>query len=422
MPGILNRLLKPTRILHAGEYLEWLGFDVKKELPRAFAAEGLRCRGFSNGIFGPHFPTSSQPTPYDAELREIARYPICIVEEKLLPEIREGAGVDPEHWLGILRHEYFRIERIFDDFKPHAVILFQGYEPSNAIARLIAIKRDIPFITLENTALKDRMLWDDQSGITTNCNLAKNFFWRHRDLVLDGGEVPYIERIIAGTRQNKQEEHASPPKAFESGGDAGKKTILFIGQVYTDSSVLFGSGDWSSPVEIVRTLAELADESGHRLILKLHPKEISGNAPVTLKPYAKLTYRKILESAAVKALMDAGVDMVIDHENEFDTYSLIAQADVVVTMNSQTGLEASIRKVPTVVCGSAFYGGLDFTLDAPDPEILEIQVRKAVGMSAEDLDKRTSIARKFTYVYFEKYCRPKTVPQLVHLIKSRCLH
>ena len=422
MISLLKSLLCPRRVMHAGDYLRWLGFDPAKELPKAFRAKGFQSKGFSGGSLTSDSPSSLEPLRCDKELLEIARYPICIITEKLLPDLDGDDTTEAlfEKWLGILRHEYLRLERLFLKFRPHVVLLVQGYEPTNAIARLIAIEKQIPFLALENTGIKDRMLWDDQSGITTNCNLAQNFFWRYNDLIMDGRERGFVDRLIKDTKSRKTAEHASPVTQYVSKGEPGKPTVLFVGQVYTDSSVLFGSNEWSGPIEIIFALAYLSVDMGFRLILKLHPKEIQGNAPVSHQPYSKLTYRKLLESRDFQSAIAGGADVIIDHENEFDTYSLIAAASAVVTINSQTGLEAAIRNVPTVICGRAFYGGLGFTLEASDKEVLRIQVQKALSMEEPEVCKRTRQASKFAYIYFEKYCREKKVGSLLQLITSRC--
>lgn len=411
--------LNPLRILHAGEYLGWLGIS-SGHLRNAFRARGARVKSFSNGVLNAKFPSSKEPTRYDSQLLEIARYPVSIDSEKMLEEARDESELF-EHWLGILRAEFVRIQGCFDAFNPHAVILVQGYEPANAIARLIAVERDIPMIALENTAIKDRMLWDDQSGITTNRNLAKNFFWRFERSILDGREQEFIARLIAETKGKKQDEHASPDKRYAAEKQAEKKTVLFLGQVYTDSSVLFGSAGWSDPVEAIADLAAMSKELGFRLIVKLHPKEIAGHAPVSGVPYAKLSYRKLSASAKLSAALADGAEVMIDHENEYDTYSLIASADLAVTMNSQAGLEAAIRGITTVICGDAFYGNLGFTLEALAPHLLRLQIEKGLKTTPAEAVRLTELAQKFAYIYFEKYCVLKTAENLTDLVFRRCL-
>ena len=115
---------------------------------------------------------------------------------------------------------------------------------------------------------------------------------------------------------------------------------------------------------------------------------------------------------------------VIDHDNQLDTYQLIDQAAVAVTVNSQSGLEAAIRGIPVVVCGDANFGGLGFTFDAPQVEFLAVAMKLALESgTTRDLVPaalpRTDLAREFTYLFFEKYCRPKTTGGLLDLVRER---
>jgi capsule polysaccharide export protein KpsC/LpsZ len=297
--------------------------------------------------------------------------------------------------------------------------IVQGYDPSNAVAREVAIRRDLSVIAFENTAHKERMLWDDQSALTTNRNLAKNYFWRYRDSVAQEQAEAYCESLIAQTKANKAAEHESPARTFE-GSVAGRPNVLFLGQVYTDSSIIFGLGAWETPVDLAVALARLAVELDFNLWFKLHPKEVSGSAPVTGRPYRKLTHRKLMANEEFCELSKDTSRFMVDHENTYDTYGLIAAAEVAVTVNSQAGLEAVIRGLPTVVAGDAFYGGLGFTQDVPEPRLLKVQLEHALGLDGEQKREATAEARLLAYIYFERYCIQKSPESMANLIARRC--
>ncbi len=147
--------------------------------------------------------------------------------------------------------------------------------------------------------------------------------------------------------------------------------------------------------------------------MKLHPKEQSGLNTVDGRPYDRLTYRKIQQDASLLAQLDA-IGATIDSDNLLDTYDLIDRCAVAVTVNSQAGLEAAIRGKPVVVCGDAFFAGLDFTWDAPHPAFLAPALAGACGSTSP----QTDVAREFAYIFFEKYCCPKTAATLLQLIEE----
>ena len=115
-------------------------------------------------------------------------------------------------------------------------------------------------------------------------------------------------------------------------------------------------------------------------------------------------------------------DAIVDADNRFDTYQLIHDSSIAVTLNSQSGLEAAIRNRPVVVCGNAFYGDLGLTLDAPAPEFLNHRLQQAKqiaqNQSSQQVTEQTRIARSFAYIFFEKYCRAKTPESLLQLIEE----
>lgn len=363
----------------------------------------------------------------DGELDEQALepmllYPMCIELEATPDELAalDRARVEEcrNSHLEQLRQHSAVLGRAMNVSQPGAVAIIQGYEPFSAVARELAIRRDLSVIAFENTALKDRMLWDDHSALTTNRNLSRNFYWRHRERACPKAADAYCETLIAETKRRKQEEHASPERGYES-RESGRPNVLFLGQVYTDSSVIFGIGDWSTPVSLIRAVAQLASELDFNLWIKLHPKENGGHSPVVNQPYAQLTHRKLMADQTFRQLAE-DQRVMIDDENTYDTYDLMAKADAVVTLNSQAGLEAAIRGIPAVLAGQAFYGGLGFTLDAPSPATLKVQLDEALGMNADRRLCQRMAARVFTHLFFESYCVPKEPDAVARLIARRC--
>jgi capsule polysaccharide export protein KpsC/LpsZ len=145
------------------------------------------------------------------------------------------------------------------------------------------------------------------------------------------------------------------------------------------------------------------------LVVKLHPKEVHGLAPGTLQAYDRMTWRKMQESNLfVDFLKDQRV--AVDSENNWDTYELIESAHCVATINSQSGLEAAIRGKPVIVLGEAFYSRLGFTNDWGLPALLDI-------LGCEDLKIDLNKARRFAYIFLEKYCVGKAPEDVANLIE-----
>jgi len=345
--------------------------------------------------------------------------------------------VTTEHWQDIPAAE--RLEWIYrygDSFQEQidrlalqiqdridGVVIVQGYEPSNAFIRAAAIRQGIGTLALETTMLSDRLIWDSVSGITPNRNLAKNYFWRYSEFVEPSKVEAYIGSLITNTAVLKSLQHTTPvehpsgEKSTIENSDkdvlksmSGRPYCLFLGQVYTDSSLVFGLGNWRNPLEPLLKTYRWSQRNGLDLVVKLHPKEDQGLAPGTLEPYDRMTWRKIQGSDLFQEfLQDSRVS--IDYRNECNTYALIERAHCVATINSQSGLEAAIRGKPVLVLGDAFYSGLGFTNDWNFPVLLE-------SLGPDDMVSDVAMARRFGYIFLELYCRRKTPEEVASLVQS----
>ena len=332
-------------------------------------------------------------------------YMVCI-EANCLPDSLPSHPRTEElcaKWSQLSAFVRQHVKREFDRVNPHLVAIFQGYSPGAWAMRCEAISRNIPLLTFENTALSNRVICEEISGISVNQTAARSVFWRYAGLLDDHEVNVFCERSISETKHLKSKEHQSPGHQLRL--DSERPVVLFLGQVMTDASLVFGLGRWRSPIEIIEAALEEAKELGAWLIVKLHPKESSGKTPILQESYNKLTYCKMMESKALSDALDLGETLIVDHENRYDTYDLIEKADVSITVNSQTGLESAIRGTPVILCGEAFYGIDSTFLKADRPSVLKENLRDIL----EEKDKEflsffESRAREFFYCFYEKFC------------------
>lgn len=348
---------------------------------------------------------------------KVAEYSILVDLEAQLDELPVLAKTRASvfaHYRSIAVRSIRFLTRELDRFKPDAVLLAQGYGIQACATRLLSIKKDISIIAVENTALKNQMLWDVISGVTVNQNMARNVFWRYQDVVLPEEAATFCAGIRQTTKHRKQQEHASPECVWTS--SSRKPMVLYLGQVFTDSSLLYGCHPHFGPIQVIHTLCVWADQNDVDVFIKLHPKEVSGLAPVTARPYKKLTFRKLTADDKVAPFLERG-RVTVDDENHWDTYKLIDKADVVVTINSQAGLEAAMRGKNVITCGKCFYGNSGFTCDVETPRQLEHGLDK--WQSAGYSPQKHQAAEKFFYVFFAKYCITKSKEGLAQLLRRQ---
>lgn len=303
-----------------------------------------------------------------------------------------------ERWFSRAAGYLDEADQWFARYDPVRVTYFQGYLLEAAILRALAVRRGIDVLAFERTAHKDKLLWEDVSGIAVNRNQAANHFWRWSAEVDPMEAEEYCAEYCRRARELKRTEHISADRELRLLDD--RPILLVLGQVYSDSSLVHGLVHWSDPVQWFQDVVAAGLGLGFRIIIKLHPKEFRGR-DVLDRPYDSLTHGKLREVPEIRAAVEQGA-VEIDHTNALDTYDLIRKARLVTTINSQAGLEALVHGKPTIICGQAFYGGLGFTLEARSAAELRtafIAANKPAGWA-----EKVQQARIFFQIFNERYC------------------
>ncbi len=233
--------IQPADWQQACQARNWTTFSYVEPLQRAFAQADQVLTG--GGAAG----------DVPAELHEALQYTVCVVTDSLPAELASDHQSARRLWQARLSAGVQCLLKLFQADRPAVIVLLQGFEPHNAVARYVAAQLGIPFLSLENTAIATRMVWDNVSGITTNRNLARNYYWRFRGSA--GRDIceTYCRELIRHTRSMKSQEHASPTTSAHT--TDGRPLVLFLGQVYTDASQVFGLRQWSSPLEVLHGCA-----------------------------------------------------------------------------------------------------------------------------------------------------------------------
>ena len=352
---------------------------------------------------------------------------------RLFPVVEYGLYMS----LGIARHEFdvqdsfhcahltrwmAHARTVVDDVvgklrrvRPHTVVIHQGHFTEAAVARQLSTSMGFRILALESTLHSKRMVCEPFTGLAVNRNSAMTYFSRRDYECANQDDVTWLSREMRQIDANKHSDHASPEGKFA--WPEGRRRILFLAQCFTDSSVLFGSS--VSAIEISRCLIQYAERNHCFALLKLHPKELSGNTPLG-EPYNRLTLRRLLAAGVLQENGEgqySGPCHAVDFANSLSTPELIADSDVVVTINSQGGIEALAAGKETILLGESFYDRLGITwnlshlcLLAPT---LDIVLREGVRIV-----NRTILAR-FLDAYFYDYCVSKTPAGLATAIRNR---
>lgn len=301
-----------------------------------------------------------------------------------------------------------RAERLLDLAAPDVVIYPQGHHMHSAVMRYLCVLKDIRVIALENSMVSTRLVWDMISGIAVSKITARNFYWKWMDLVEPESFLDHRDWYVRSVKSLKASQHESPDTALRI-EERSKPVILYLANVLTDASVMFNSRV-GSQVEAIKMTARWALEQGYTFLLKLHPRERPGHN----QHYENLTLNALQKDAAFWEAASSSPDVIIDHDNRYDTYSLIRVCSVSVTVCSQAGLEALLFGKQTVLLGEAYYGGLGFTHEVHHESQLDVTMRRAMELRGDD--RNPTEAARFFYIFDRLFCEEKSEEGLLRLV------
>lgn len=390
----------------------WFGFGME-ELARALSGASL-----SACYADPDQPIAEAGAPALAEdwrrahhqglsLWEVARADFCVRHERSLEQAERFADTHPDAIAAEFaraRAAIDRFARLFDTYRPRGVLVAQGHVLASAVVRALALRRGVEAVAIENTLHAERMLCDMRTALPVVESTARSDWLRYGPLGDPRTAMRHAQDYLERVKSLKTAQHATPEGRVPPRREA-KKRIVYLGQVGTDASVIFGIGQgFTDQAAVIRTLAELAEAQGHELVVKLHPKEHGGDSPLG-QPYEQLTWRRMNADPYLRGLLVSD-EIHVDAENALDTYALIESADLCVTINSQAGLEALLMGKELVCCGRAFYSAAERNHEADDPHSLGVCVERVLDHGTRrNQDERVAC---FFHTYLTRTCCEKT--------------
>ncbi|MCB9847860.1 MAG: hypothetical protein H6814_05545 [Phycisphaeraceae bacterium] len=152
------------------------------------------------------------------------------------------------------------------------------------------------------------------------------------------------------------------PRAIrrELGIPEGGRVLLLLGQVCTDTTLIYDAPVTNDVVELSRLASDVvADMPGWTLVIKPHPKESTGADPIAGRPYTRGAYDRLRDEPMARA---PHVRLV--GPAQYNVYTLMELADAGLAINSQSALEMiAMFARPVCLVGRAAFSGAGFTVD-----------------------------------------------------------
>ena len=283
--------------------------------------------------------------------------------------------------------------RILDHWQPTAIVIWGGTFYAERIAGMLARSRGIRVIAVENTAFGDR-IYVDKAGVTGNRHsAAHNWHWLEAR-ALTPLEKQRLYDYLSGVHKGVASWVAQPSaisrkEICEYLGIAPEKRLaLLIGQVAVDSVVMMDSPIFPDMRDFITTTAEiLAHYPDYHLVVRLHPVEAQWQDNMTLKR---------LEGWQPPA------NCSIVHSQQLNTYALMRESELGITLCSQAGLEMLSMGKPVVVAGKAFYAGKGLTHDVPSAAVYPAVLAEALREPQFTEAQREGVEKLLYHMIFEQ--------------------
>lgn len=310
------------------------------------------------------------------------------------------------------------VRSVIDGDNITAILISQGTTLASRTAMEVSQRMGVTTVAMENSFVADRFYADNSTGIILNRHaLASSVWQRGRARSLTDAQRTRLKARIGALYENKGKEHAT-------NNSLGMKEIrerhnipedsriaVFIAQVMTDASVIMDSEIFPNPIELIEETIKFFDKlDGWFLVVRLHPYESFGTTNSKLSGSYKMLDNITLRELEVRGLK-GGKSYCIVVGRDFSTKSIMDEAALGITINSQAGLEMLMMGKPVVVCGRATYGNKGFTYDVPLAP-LYFPVLEAATRSPVLSENQKDEIERFAYTLLFEYSFPKDIARL----------
>ncbi|MDE1231498.1 capsule biosynthesis protein [Vibrio aestuarianus] len=172
----------------------------------------------------------------------------------------------------------------------------------------------------------------------------------------------------------------------------GKQTVVILGQVVNDYSVIETEFGFLSTVKLYKKLiSSILENTSYNIVFKSHPwEEKKSNCDFDI------TYSEISDYVEELGHNSERVKVVKD----FDINLLLSKSQHAILLNSQSGLEAAFHGIKPIVIGKPFYGNYGFTNDCQSVDDVVAVLNNTNGsLSLSEYDK----FEEFITIYLEKH-------------------
>ncbi|WP_145547398.1 capsular polysaccharide export protein, LipB/KpsS family [Yersinia intermedia] len=192
--------------------------------------------------------------------------------------------------------------------------------------------------------------------IPNNTNLKHLNVYNNIQLPINHDEyerkkIKAINKVLLSKNKN-----VTQPSTHQVIKSNGKKVITIIGQVYNDYSIIGTATKYLSSINFYQELIyKLLQDDSNYIVFKAHPWERNKTKSKVAPTFESLSN--------LKETLDIEKRERLFITENFNLSDLINQSEHVITLCSQSAIEAAFLGIKPIQLGNAFYGRKGFTYD-----------------------------------------------------------
>jgi len=239
-------------------------------------------------------------------------------------------------------------EVLLEQLQPRAVVVFNGISFPEAVAREVALRRGVPAITHEVSAMPFSAFFSHDHATAYDIDIPRDFELKLAD---EERLNRYLSRrfqgdfTMAGIRFWPEMRGISTELLEKI--ERFKQVVVVFTNVIFDTSQIHANVSFEDMFMWLETVLKLAQVNQDTLfIIRAHPDE--------LRP-GKRSLETVESRLSQIGALDWSNITFIPPENYLSSYELIHRSKFVMVYNSSIGLEAALLKVPVLAGGQARY-------------------------------------------------------------------
>ena len=286
---------------------------------------------------------------------------------------------------------------IVDKIKPDCVVMHHGIYFTTGIFAEYAKKHNIHVVVFTPAYRKSTYLFSHNETYHKTLQDERPENWENLEFSEKDGEM--LDSYLDSRRYGSQDFISYHPNPFEDREkiikelnlDKNRKVIGMFTSICWDGQVVFHDSAFNNMFEwIDETIKYFIKKPDIQLVIRAHPAEVKGPVETRQKVCSEIKKHFPALPENIK---------IIDSTSDISTYTLSDIIDTAIVYTTKVGLEFSVKGIPVIVAGEAFYRNKGFTFDARSTAEY-ISLLDNITNYQKDSPELIAKARKYAHYYF----------------------